>query len=140
VLGIIIDDGAGDGFENQLALVPPVVEFEHIDKRAADAVDRTGPWGRCAGAIDEAEVPIILDKAQDRGLVGQRMIDEVRLRPGRDHEQRQSWAKAASFNRPRSSRVTNPQPSQIARGNHHGCPRRAGHHAGPDIAIIGTRR
>src|ERR1700694_4635553 len=93
---IIVNDGARDGIENQLALVPPVVEFEHIDKRAADAVDRAGPWGRCAGAIDEAEVPIILDKAQDRSLVGQRMIDEVRLRKGRDYQQRQPWAKTAT--------------------------------------------
>ena len=38
----------------------------------------------------------------------------------------------------RDPRAANLRSSQPVRGNHHECPIRAWHHAGPDIAIIGT--
>jgi len=57
-----------------------VAEVEHVRQRARIRVKRI--------AADQALIPTVLDEAQDQGLIGQRVIDEVRLRVRRDHPQR----------------------------------------------------
>src|SRR5580658_6304573 len=59
------------------------------------AVERAGFY--VAGVVaDPAEVPIVLDEAEDGGLVGRAVINVILLRVGRDHEQREARAVAAA--------------------------------------------
>src|SRR5712671_5319624 len=78
--------------ENQparMVLVAPG-EIEHALERSRDRVER-------AARLDPlAEQPVVLDEAQDRALVDQGVVDMVALRKGRDDEQRQTRAVAAT--------------------------------------------
>jgi hypothetical protein len=47
-------------------------------------------------AADRVGAPIVLDEAEHRALIGQRVIDEIRLGEGRDDDQRQPQAIAAA--------------------------------------------
>ena len=58
-----------------------LVEVEHIVKRARDLVIRTLP-------DPFAIQPIVFDEVDDRRLIGERVIDVIMLRIGRDHQQR----------------------------------------------------
>src|SRR5215470_19757068 len=85
-------DGAGARIEDQLAIVvvDMTIEVEHVLDRARDGVERTA-------RLDALAVePVVLDEAQDRGLVGQRVVDVVALGEGRDHQQRLAGAVAAA--------------------------------------------
>ena len=83
--------------KSDVALVPviedgmPIVaaEVEHAVDRAGDGVER-------AVADPLAAKPVVLDEADDRALIGDRVIDVVRLRPRRDHQQRQPRTVAAA--------------------------------------------
>src|SRR5262249_58147074 len=82
--------GAGGGFEKELAgPSPPPGEVEEPVKRAGLRVH-----GEVA---DPAQVPVVFDEAQDRGLVGHAVVHEVRVRPRRDGEQRLPRAIAAAI-------------------------------------------
>jgi hypothetical protein len=54
------------------------VEREEAVERSRLGVERA--------VADAAEPPVVLDEAQDRALVGDRMVDEVALRVRRDDE------------------------------------------------------
>src|ERR1700722_12742890 len=64
-------------------------EVEHVHDRARHCI---GGAAADARAVEED----ILDEAGDRGLVGDGVIDEVLLRPWRDHQKRQTWSIAAT--------------------------------------------
>ena len=65
-----------------------MVEIEHAREGARQLVERIG--------ADPTQVPVVLDEAKNRGLVGERVIDEVVPREWRDHQQRQPGTVAAS--------------------------------------------
>ena len=62
-------------------------EIEHARQVTGLLVERVIP--------DAAGVPVVLDELQNRGLIGQRVVDVVRLRVGRDDQQRQPRAETA---------------------------------------------
>jgi hypothetical protein len=64
-----------------------VLEVEHAVDRTGDAVQRS--------AADARQRPVVLDETEDRGLVGEAVVDEV-LPRGRGHEQRQTRTVAAA--------------------------------------------
>lgn len=65
-----------------------MAEIEHIADTAGDRFERT--------AAQPAGIPVILDKAHDRTLIGDGVVDEVRLCIRRDHHERQPRAVAAA--------------------------------------------
>jgi hypothetical protein len=83
--GRFADDLAGRFVEDQLRRALGVAEFEHVVDAAR--VDVLG-----AGA-DRAEAPVLLDELQDRRLLGERVVDVVRLRVRRDQHERKPRAK-----------------------------------------------
>src|SRR5262249_15131326 len=86
VLGYWPDNFARAWIEDQ-ADVPPLAEVKHARERAGNRVERM--------VAHTAETPVVLDEAQDGGLIGQRVVDEVPLRVRGDHEQRKPRAVAA---------------------------------------------
>lgn len=66
-----------------------LVEVEHIVERSRDLIVR-------ALADTLTVQPIVFDEARDRRLIRYGMIDVVRLRIGRNHEQRLTRAIAAA--------------------------------------------
>ena len=65
-----------------------LVKVEHVQEGARDLVE--------GSAADGSRVPVVLDEALDRTLIGQRMIDEVPLGEGRYHEEGLSRAIGAA--------------------------------------------
>ena len=60
---------AGDWIKEQAVTVAGVTEVEHVVQATSQGVE---------GLIaDTTQLPVVLDEAQDGGLVGDRMIDEV---------------------------------------------------------------
>src|SRR5262249_29373201 len=57
-------------------------------QRACNGVRRT--------ISDSAQTPVVFNEPQDGRLISDRVIDEVRLGPGRNDQQRQTRAKAAA--------------------------------------------
>src|ERR1700730_9884106 len=96
VVAVTRDDRSGDRIEDERTRIRLALEVEHVIERICIPVDGSRPCGRSSRAIDEAELPIVLDETKHRGLVSQRVIDEVLLRPGRDHKQRLARAEAAA--------------------------------------------
>lgn len=76
-------EDAGAGMVTMIA-----VKIEHVVERSRDRVHRA--------TADAAEIPVVFDEAQDRRLVGDCVIDEILLGPGRNDEQRQARAKTAA--------------------------------------------
>src|SRR5689334_22190200 len=66
---------SGARIEEQLSALAFAAETEHVVKRSRLGVERR--------VADPAGVPVVLDEARDRGLVGRRAVDEVRLRERR---------------------------------------------------------
>ena len=64
-------------------------KVKHLCDRVRQYVERTA-------ADTFAFEPVVFDKTEDRRLVGDRVIDEVVLRPPRYHEQRQAWTVTAA--------------------------------------------
>src|SRR5271163_2368273 len=66
-----------------------IVEVQHRVDRVGDRVER---------ALSEpgATEPVVLDEADHRGLVGQRVIYEVDSRERRDYQQRQARPEGAA--------------------------------------------
>src|SRR5581483_8218404 len=65
----------------------PAGEAEQAVERAGQAVEAAGdPW----------QPPVVLDEPDDRGLVGEGVVDRVALRPRGDEDQRQPGAVAAT--------------------------------------------
>src|SRR5262249_47530955 len=62
--------------------VSPLVEVKHRQQRTCDPVEGM--------VTDAAQQPVVLDEAEDRGLVGERVVDVVLLGKRGDHEQRQA--------------------------------------------------
>ena len=90
---ICLNQLAGERVQDDRAQVGLIVEVEHVENGAGDPVEgplALGRAGRMVEIVDTSEVPVILDKPQDRGLVGRRAIDKVGLGPGRDGQQRQA--------------------------------------------------
>ena len=68
------DDETRSRIEDQRPRVGRTGEIEHGEDRAGDAVER--PLAvRQRRRIDEAELPIVLDENEARGLVGRAVID-----------------------------------------------------------------
>src|SRR5262249_8230617 len=86
------DDRAGLRVEDQLAVVvvAAAVEIEHVVDLARDGVERAARLDALAGQ------PVVLDEAQDRALVGQRVVDVVAPGERRDHQERLTGAVAAA--------------------------------------------
>src|SRR5215472_2688769 len=86
------DDRAGVRIEEDLAgvalLIP--IEIEHALQRTGNRVERGARLDALAGE------PVILDEPDDRALVNQGVVDMVDLRKGRDHQQRDAGAVAAT--------------------------------------------
>src|SRR5580704_19388494 len=57
------------------------LEVEHAVDRAGDGVERATGLDALPGE------PVVLDELEDRGLVGQRVVDEALLREGRRDQQ-----------------------------------------------------
>src|SRR4051794_4572869 len=91
---VAIDDLSRAGIEDQRAMLAPVREVEHPFDRASQAVERRLPFRRRGGAVDQSGAPVVLDEAEDGSLVGDVVVDVVRLRPGRDDQERQAGAVA----------------------------------------------
>ena len=70
------------------AIVASLAEIEHRQQGAGDGVE--------GAAADATEVPVVLNEAQDRALVGDGMIDKVLARERRDDQQRQAGPVAAA--------------------------------------------
>ena len=69
-------------------IVASLAEIEHRQQGAGDGVE--------GAAADATEVPVVLNEAQDRALVGDAMIDKVLARERRDDQQRQAGPVAAA--------------------------------------------
>jgi len=93
---VTLDDRSGDLIEDERTHSRLALEVEHVIERICIPVDGSRTCGRSNWAIDEAELPIVFDETKHRGLVSQRVIDEVRFRPGRNHQQRLARAEAAA--------------------------------------------
>ena len=79
---------AGGWIQDQFRRRVVVVEVEH-------AIESAGSY--IAGVVaDAAEVPVVLDEAQDGGLVGGAVINVILFRVGRNHEQREARAVTAA--------------------------------------------
>src|SRR5262249_52976361 len=65
-----------------------IVEVEHRRERARESIERA--------ATDAAGTPVVLDEAQDRSLVCERVVDKVRPRERRDNNQRLARPVAAA--------------------------------------------
>src|SRR5262245_49141833 len=76
------------GIEPEPALVGKN-EVEHVEQRAGDVVERNR-----TDAFPTQ--PVVLDEAQNRRLVRERVAHVVFLRPGRDHKHRQPWSVTAA--------------------------------------------
>ena len=74
---IAMHGSTGDWIQNQPPLICPMFEVEHIGDRRRITVKRAYAAWRCHGSIDEPQIPIVLDEAQDRDLIGQRVVDKV---------------------------------------------------------------
>src|SRR6266850_2206022 len=76
--------------ENQGSVVPTeVIEIEHLVDGVGDGIKRTA---RQASTVE----PVVFDEAQHRGLVGDRVVNEVFLRPRRNDDQRQARTVSAA--------------------------------------------
>src|SRR5262249_12053906 len=64
------------------------LEVEHVEQAPGLLVERL--------AAEPAEVPVVLDEPQDRSLVGERTVHEVRLREGRHDDQRKAGTVATA--------------------------------------------
>src|SRR5207247_3662415 len=84
---VAADRLAGGRVEVELAAAVGPAEGEQVVQAAGDGVE---------GAADLRQVPVLLDEGQDRALVRQGVVDEVVLREGRDHQQREAGAVAAA--------------------------------------------
>src|SRR5437867_11197765 len=86
---VVINSLARLRIEDQAArLGTAPVEVEHIVECARDRVRGT--------AAEAAEIPVVFDETQNRRLIGDGVVDEVDLGPGRNDQQRQAWAEAAA--------------------------------------------
>ena len=65
------DDRSTDCIENERTRIRLALEVEHVIERICKPVDGSRTLGRSNRAIDEAELPIVLDEAKHRGLVSQ---------------------------------------------------------------------
>ena len=87
----MLRDGFSRGrIQEQFAIiVAAMFEVEHLRDRVADGIERslTDPL---------STEPVVLNEVNDRGLVGDRVIDKVLSRPWRDHKQRLTWAITAA--------------------------------------------
>ena len=81
---------SGAGAQQQPPIIPfmMLAEVKHVQQRPGVRVKRA--------ASDEAGVPVILDKAQDRTLIGQAVVHKVFLGVRRDHQQRLARAEAGN--------------------------------------------
>src|SRR6202035_2460826 len=80
--------------------------MNHVHDRTGRAVERRLAGRRLGRSIDEAQIPICLDETDGRGLVREVVIDEVGLRPRRDHQVRETRTEAATaLERSRSRRL-----------------------------------
>src|SRR5262249_4482639 len=123
VAALVVRLLAGGRVEEELVTGPVVVEVEHVVERAGDGIERliAGP----------AERPVVLDEAEDRRLICDRMVDEVRLRKRGDHEQWLARPVAAAIEiRPGRRRPAQAGPTQGIVG--------AGgmHHDRPDLMVV----
>lgn len=90
---------AGEMVEDKRAEVRSAPEVEHVQQAACELIERTLAGrgaGRMIKIIDAAELPIVLEKANDGGLVGGRVIDKVALCPRRNYKKGQTRAVAAA--------------------------------------------
>src|SRR6266576_2123382 len=75
VLALAVASGlAGGRVEEQGAVFAVSAEIEHLRDRVGNSVERAFADARSAE-------PIVFDEADDRGLVGDGMVDEVPSRP-----------------------------------------------------------
>src|SRR6516162_9959784 len=96
---LMFTDRAGEWVEDEAFQVRLTIKVEHVEDRSGELVERKRSQRlalREGRTVDKAEVPIGLDKPQARGLVGYGVVDEVRLGPGRDHDERQPRSIAAT--------------------------------------------
>src|ERR1700723_1742575 len=77
VVAVTRDDRSSDGIENERTRIRLALEVEHVIERICRPVDGSRTCGRRNRAINEAELPIVLDETKHRGLMSQRVIDEV---------------------------------------------------------------
>src|SRR5882724_8188197 len=85
------DDRTCRRVEDQLgyAILSATIEVEHVHDRTCRGIKR-------AAAETLAVQPVILDEARHRGLRDERVADEVLLREGRDHQERDAVARTAA--------------------------------------------
>src|SRR5256714_7302346 len=65
-----------------------VLEVEHVEQAAGALVERL--------IADSSQAPVVFDEPDHRGLVGERVVDEVALRVGRNRQQRHARTVAAA--------------------------------------------
>ena len=85
---LLRNDCSGSRIENELPSSWAAAEVKHVVQRARNRIRRA--------VSDPAEVPIVFDEPQNRGLICYGIVDEVLFCPGRNHQQRQPRAKAAA--------------------------------------------
>src|ERR1700678_1468950 len=95
---------AGCWLSRSASEVQRMHKVECIIESAGDAIE---------GALPDplSTQPVVFNELSDRALVGQRVVDEVLLRPGRDYQQRQTRAIAATALCMQRSRVYTGQSS-----------------------------
>jgi hypothetical protein len=67
VVAVTRDDRSSDGIENERTRIRLALEVEHVIERICIPVDGSLTLGRSSRAIDEAELPVVLDEAEHRG-------------------------------------------------------------------------
>src|SRR2546421_4243839 len=86
---VLLDCCSGLGIQDEPVSARTILaEVEHVVQSARDCVGRA--------VANPAEVPVVFDETKNGGLIGDGVIDEVRLCPGRNHEQGQARTKAAA--------------------------------------------
>ena len=78
---------SGIGIEKQL-MRAALQEVEHVQQRTGDCIART--------IADARKFPVVLDEAENRGLIGDRAIDEIDLGIWRDQQERLAGTIAAT--------------------------------------------
>src|SRR5579863_673409 len=99
VVVVIADNETSLVIENHAAEMRAVVEVEHVHDRAGNLIEGTALVDRRWRRVDRAQIPIRLNEPEAGSLIGRVVRDEVLLGPGRDHEERQADAVAATRDR-----------------------------------------
>src|ERR1700681_567854 len=74
VVAVTRDDRSGDLIEDERTRIRLALEVEHVIERICIPVDGSRTCGRSNQAIDEAELPVVLDETKHRSLASQRVI------------------------------------------------------------------